>query len=39
MKADGKVFEDIKEVIQKWYNEDKGRELQKEFVELLDKSC
>lgn len=35
MKEEGKTFEDIKAFMQKWYNEDKGSELQREFVELL----
>lgn len=35
MKEEGKAFEEIKEVIQKWYNEDKGAELQKEFLKGL----
>lgn len=36
MQGEGKTtFEEIKEVIQKWYNEDKGEELQKEFLKLL----
>lgn len=35
MKADGSAFEAIKEAIQKWYNEDKGEEIQIELKELL----
>lgn len=35
MKEEGKSFDDIKEVIQKWYNEDKGVELSKELIALL----
>jgi hypothetical protein len=34
-KAEGKPFEEIKEAIQKWYNEDKGEEIQKELTKLL----
>lgn len=37
MKAEGKELPEIKEFIQKWYNEDKGAELQKELVALLKK--
>src|SRR5690606_33959788 len=32
MKAEDKSFDEIKEVIQKWYNEDKGEEVQKELL-------
>lgn len=35
MKEEGKEFDEIKEFIQKWYNEDKGEELQKEFLKGL----
>lgn len=35
MKEEEKSFEEIKEYFQKWYNEDKGIELQKELMELL----
>ncbi|MGJ1206055.1 thioredoxin family protein [Sphingobacterium lactis] len=35
MKAEGKSMEEIKEAIQRWYNEDKGIEIQKELIELL----
>lgn len=35
MKDKGAEFEEIKEEIQKWYNHDKGVELQKELVSLL----
>ena len=35
LKEEGKEFGDIKEVIQKWYNEDKGVEIQKELIALL----
>lgn len=34
-KEEGKEFEEIKEFIQKWYNDDKGDELQKEFLKGL----
>lgn len=34
-KAEGADFEDIKEYFQKWYNEDKGQELQRELVSIL----
>lgn len=34
LKDEGKTFADIKEVIQKWYNEDKGVALQKELMAL-----
>lgn len=32
MKVAEKSFEEVKEVMQKWYNEDKGEELQKELL-------
>ncbi|HLT87430.1 MAG TPA: thioredoxin family protein [Sphingobacterium sp.] len=35
MKEDGNSFEEIKEVLQKWYNEDKGEELQRELLAQL----
>lgn len=35
MKVQEKPFEEIKEVLQKWYNEDKGEELQKEIKAIL----
>lgn len=35
MQADDAEFSDIKETMQKWYNEDKGAELQQELVSLL----
>lgn len=35
LKEEGKEFEEIKEFIQKWYNDDKGDELQKEFLKGL----
>lgn len=35
MKAEGKEFDEIKEALQKWYNEDKGEEIQKELLALL----
>lgn len=35
MKADGRSFEEINNVLQHWYNEDKGEELQKELLALL----
>ncbi|WP_164111206.1 MULTISPECIES: thioredoxin family protein [Sphingobacterium] len=35
MKEEERPFEEIKEYFQKWYNEDKGIELQKELIELL----
>lgn len=37
LKAAGKEFEEIKEEIQKWYNMDKGAEIQKEIQKLLQK--
>lgn len=36
LKEQDKDFEEIKESIQKWYNEDKGAALQKEFLSFLD---
>jgi len=35
MKSDGKSFDEIKEALQRWYNEDKGQEIQRELVALL----
>ncbi|EEI93758.1 hypothetical protein HMPREF0765_0611 [Sphingobacterium spiritivorum ATCC 33300] len=35
MKAKGAEFEEIKEEIQKWYNQDKGEEIQGELIKLL----
>lgn len=35
MKAEDKPFEDIKEAIQKWYNEDKGAALSEEIIALI----
>ncbi|MBD1427623.1 thioredoxin family protein [Sphingobacterium arenae] len=35
MKDEGKSFDEIKEVMQKWYNEDKGEELQRELLAQL----
>lgn len=35
LKDEGKDFSEIKEVMQKWYNEDKGTEIQLELVKLL----
>lgn len=35
LKAQGEEFDTIKEAIQKWYNEDKGVEIQKELRNLL----
>lgn len=35
MKAEDKSFEEIKEETQRWYNEDKGEELQKELLSQL----
>jgi hypothetical protein len=37
LKEEGKEFADIKEEIQKWYNEDKGTEIQAELKSLLSK--
>lgn len=34
-RAEGKPMEEIKENIQRWYNEDKGAEIQKELTKLL----
>jgi len=36
MKAEDRSFEEIKEVTQKWYNEDQGTELQKELLSILN---
>lgn len=35
MKQEGKAFEEIKEAMQKWYNDDKGLEMQRELIEAL----
>lgn len=35
LKAEGKSLADIKEQIQKWYNEDKGMALQQEIINAL----
>ncbi len=35
MKKEGKPFAEINEAMQKWYNEDKGEELQKELLTQL----
>lgn len=35
MKADNQPFEDIKEALQKWYNDDKGVAIQNELLALL----
>ncbi|MFD2743448.1 MULTISPECIES: thioredoxin family protein [Sphingobacterium] len=35
MKADNQPFEEIKEALQKWYNEDKGVAIQQELLALL----
>ncbi len=35
MNEEQKTFEEIKEALQRWYNEDKGSELQKEFLTFL----
>lgn len=35
MKAEGKTFEEISDLLQRWYNEDKGAELQRELLALL----
>lgn len=37
LKAEGKDMSEIKEVVQKWYNVDKGVEIQKDIVNLLSK--
>lgn len=37
-KAEGIAIEEVKEFIQKWYNEDKGVALQEELKELLSSS-
>lgn len=36
LKAQGQPFDVLKEVLQKWYNEDKGEEIQKELISLLN---
>lgn len=35
MKADNRPFDEVKEVIQKWYNVDKGEEMQRELLAEL----
>ncbi len=35
LKSEGKEMEELKMALQKWYNEDKGKSLQKELVNLL----
>jgi len=35
LKSEEKPIDEIKEVIQRWYNEDKGDEIQKELIALL----
>src|SRR5690606_13144840 len=35
LKEKNASMDEIKEVIQKWYNEDKGQEIQRELVQLL----
>jgi len=35
LKTEGKPFDEIKETIQRWYNDDKGEEIQKELTKLL----
>ncbi|TJZ62024.1 thioredoxin family protein [Sphingobacterium olei] len=35
MKSEEKSFNEIKEALQRWYNEDKGQEIQNELVALL----
>lgn len=35
MKEEGKLFAELNEVIQKWYNEDQGQELQHDLLKLL----
>jgi len=35
LKAQDQPFEQIKEEIQKWYNQDKGKEIQEELIDLL----
>lgn len=35
LKAEGKELPEIKELVQKWYNEDKGLEIQLELKDLL----
>lgn len=35
MKQEGRPFEEIKELTQKWYNDDKGAELQQELLAQL----
>jgi hypothetical protein len=35
LKAKNEIFEEIKTVLQKWYNEDKGERIQDEILELL----
>lgn len=35
LKQEGKDMDEIKEVVQKWYNEDQGEEIQKDIIQLL----
>lgn len=35
MKNEERSFEEIKEALQRWYNEDQGKAIQKELIELL----
>lgn len=35
MKVEGKSFEDINEIVQKWYNADHGQSIQQELADLL----
>lgn len=35
MKAADQPFEDIKEALQKWYNQDAGKEIQEEIIKLI----
>lgn len=35
MKAEDKPFEDIKEALQKWYNEDAGKQIQQEIADII----
>ena len=35
LKSEGKGMEEIKEIVQKWYNDDKGQALQEELVAVL----
>jgi len=36
MKAESRTFEETKELMQKWYNEDKGTEMQKELLAITN---